>query len=79
MPVAFLRYERRGSMEKDNITVKVETFEENEEEQQKHLQYIQNWNNAMRGNGVCQPTYAEEMNLKGDPDFIWIGKGSLWG
>lgn len=66
-------------MERDNITVKFKTFEEIEEEQKKHLENIQNWNNSIRGNGVCQPTYSEEMKLNGNPDFMWIGKGSLWG
>lgn len=63
----------------NNTRVKFETFEEVDERQKKQLEKIKDWNDAMRGSEVCQPTYTEEMNLNGDPEFRYVGKGSLWG
>ncbi|MVX64931.1 hypothetical protein GKZ28_14645 [Clostridium chromiireducens] len=73
------RYWERGLgyMDKDNTTVKVESFEDIRKEQEKRLESIKEWNAAMNGNKY-QPTVAEEMNLIGDPDFRYVGKGSLF-
>lgn len=58
---------------------KVETEKEqsicNEEDDE--VESINDWNNAMTGNGF-QPTLEEEMNLNVDPNTIYVGKGILF-
>lgn len=56
---------------------KRESFEDIKQEQQKRLKSINEWNSAMRGSGY-QVTLKEEMNLDGDPNFRYVGKGSLF-
>ncbi len=55
-------------MEKDNITVRFESFEEIEERQKERLENIQDWNNAMSGTGTgYETTLAEELGTNSLP------------
>ncbi|GEM_PF-5954571 len=60
------------------ITVNTETFEGREKRINEQKYEIGKWNVGIRGDNACQPTINEELNLNGDPNFQYIGKGSLY-
>lgn len=60
-----------------NNKIKEEVFPNIPETDLSGNRIINQWNNAMRGSGY-QATLKEEMNLDGDPNFRYVGRGSLF-
>lgn len=63
-----------------NIVVKTESYEEIRKKNEQQKEDLAKWNAGINlGEGKSKGSkLKEEMNLNGDPNFRYIGKGSLF-